>query len=140
MNIFKTDLFQYLEGDMLQGKTQTMTIKGFGFELVASERGEENKCVLSFNETDKSMILNKTNAKELAKLFGPETDEWVGKRVQLYTERVKAFGKVHNALRLREQVQNTVTKRAKETSEARDETESHGSDTDPELIMKELGL
>ncbi len=110
MNIYKTELFPYLEGDMLAGKTQTLTIIDFGFENVASERGEERKCVLSFNETNKVMILNKTNAKVLTSLFGQETDEWKGKRITVYTERVKAFGKYYDALRMKQSVQDVVTR------------------------------
>lgn len=102
MNIYKTELFPYLEGDSLAGKEFEMTIKDFGSEMMPDHKGaDELKYTLQFNETDKSLILNKTNAKRLAVLFGPETNEWKGKRIVLYTEEVKAFGKLHNAIRIK---------------------------------------
>ena len=50
------------------------------------------------------MILNRTNAMIIASLYGPETDQWTGKSVTVYSARVKAFGAWHDALRIKEQI------------------------------------
>lgn len=103
MNIYKTPLFKYIAGDSLVGKSVAMTIDRVVVEEVEGQNGKkEDKLVLYFAESAKGMILNKTNAKRIAKLFTGETDEWKGKVVELYTEPVKAFGETHNALRVRE--------------------------------------
>jgi DNA-directed RNA polymerase subunit RPC12/RpoP len=48
------------------------------------------------------MILNATNNKTIAKLLKtPYIEEWAGRKIQIYTEKVKAFGEVWDALRIR---------------------------------------
>jgi DNA-directed RNA polymerase subunit RPC12/RpoP len=48
------------------------------------------------------MILNATNNKTIAKLFKtPYIEQWTGRKIQIYTEKVKAFGEVWDALRIR---------------------------------------
>jgi hypothetical protein len=42
------------------------------------------KYVLDFQGADKGMILNKTNITTLGHLFGPETDDWIGKPVIVF--------------------------------------------------------
>lgn len=58
--------------------------------------------------TDKSfkpMIANVTNKKTLCKLYKTkETENLVGKSVAIGIERVKAFGDVHDALRIRKRI------------------------------------
>lgn len=107
IDIFMTDLFPYLEGEELKGSTLTLTIKDIRQEKMQSQKGkEESKYVLYFKENRKGFVLNKTNAKRLAVLYGKMTGGWHGKQVTLYTEEVKAFGETHNALRVAEAAPN----------------------------------
>ena len=46
----------------------------------------EDQGVLVFEETDKKMRLNKTNAEELSNVFGDEMSDWVGKQVKLFRD------------------------------------------------------
>ncbi len=102
MNIYKTELFPYIAGDSLVGKTATMTMASIKTEKLPTHGGKtEEKLVLYFEESDKGLILNKTNAKAIAQAHGGETDEWAGHPLELYTERISAFGKMHNAVRVR---------------------------------------
>lgn len=103
IDIFMTDLFPYLEGEELKGSTLTLTIKDIRQEKMQSQKGkEESKYVLYFKENSKGFVLNKTNAKRLAVLYGKMTGSWADKKITLYTEEVKAFGETHNALRVAE--------------------------------------
>ena len=104
MDIYKTDLFKFVSGDMVKDRPATMTIKEVKIESLPSIKTgkEENKVILCFEESKKPLILNATNAKRLAKLFGRDTDTWAGQVVELYAEEVKAFGALHNAARIRE--------------------------------------
>lgn len=101
INIFDTDMFPYLEGEELLNKTLTLTIKDIRPEKLRNNAGkEETKEVLFFIESPKGFVLNKTNAKRIATLYGKQTGGWEGKQITLYTEPVKAFGETHNALRV----------------------------------------
>ena len=113
MNIYKSSLFKYIAGDSLKGKSVPMTIDRVVNEDVSNSDKTEEKQVLYFVESKKGMILNKTNAKRIARLYGPETDEWKGIVIELYIEPVKAFGETHNALRVREAKQQAQANKTK---------------------------
>lgn len=90
VNIYSADMFEYLSAEMLPtGKTVSLTIKSVIQEVIAGPRGESNKVTISFVERPKKLILNKTNARTLAKTLGPETDNWRGAVVVLGVENVK---------------------------------------------------
>lgn len=122
MNIYKSELFPYIAGDSLVGRPVTLTMKEVKIEPVSSGGQTENKPVLYFEESKKGMILNKTNAKRIAKLFGGETDEWTGQPIELYSEEVKAFGDTHNAVRVRE---SRVLSKAAQKRNAKMNTDEH---------------
>ena len=87
----------YLRATDLQGKTLLCIIGRV-------ERGEESiqgKPVMYFDGKEKGMVLNKTNAMLLAEVYGPETNGWIGKEVQLYVEKVQFKGELVDAIRVR---------------------------------------
>ena len=43
----------------------------------------ENRVVLGFEGKEKRLVLNKTRGRKMMELFGPESSEWIGKRVNL---------------------------------------------------------
>jgi hypothetical protein len=49
----------------------------------------------------KPMILNATNAKAIAKMYGAFVEDWAGKPITLYVAKIRAFGDTHDALRIR---------------------------------------
>lgn len=100
MNIYSTDLFQYMAGDMIGQSTITLTIANVTMENMNSGKGAQTKPCLRFQERDKLMVLNKTNAKTLAAILGPETDNWKGARVTIAAPVVDAFGKSARSLRV----------------------------------------
>ena len=55
-------------------------------------RGEQkaaDKAVLKFVGKDKTLVLNKTNAKRLADAYGLASDGWVGKEIGLSTQETE---------------------------------------------------
>lgn len=97
---------KYLKADDVdeQGGEVAGIIKGVRLEEMQDSEGvKEDKPVLYFSNLPKGMALNRTNADRIAAVYGPETEEWRGKVVTLYTEQVTAFGKTTNAIRLRVQ-------------------------------------
>lgn len=80
----------------------TVTIKNFVEEEVITN-GQNEKCaVMYFEEKYKPMIINPTNKKTLAKLYhSVMTEKLIGKKITIHIEKVKAFGTIHDALRIK---------------------------------------
>lgn len=90
----------YLKASDLNGQQPTVTIDRVAFEGVGREK--ELKPVLYFAGKEKGMVLNKTNAKNIANLIGSfETDEWVGFRIRLYATHVEFQGETVEAIRIK---------------------------------------
>ena len=74
------------------------------WELVEFEDDKTGKTrkqvALTFIGREKRLGLNKTNANRIAELHGPEIANWVGKTITLVVERVEAFGKLMDAIRV----------------------------------------
>lgn len=85
------------------GKDVILTIKLVRNEQVIGADGKKDECmVCHWLENEKPMIVNATNAKQIAKNLGtPYIEQWAGRKVQIGVERVKAFGDVVEALRVR---------------------------------------
>lgn len=103
---------KYLGSHDLNGKDTVLTIRRVIVEEIETERGKEKKPVVYFEETaalaaktqaeEKRLVLNRTNAKTIAAIYGNELDAWTGKRVQLFSTEVTAFGKTVDAIRIRQ--------------------------------------
>ena len=61
----------------LNGQPLRVTVEG----LKREDIGGESKVVLTFTNGGKAMVLNKTNAKAVAKALGNETSTWRGKAI-----------------------------------------------------------
>ena len=84
------------------GKDMIVQVKDVRIETVQNQQGKEDKPVLFFEGDVKPLILNTTNMKAIEKVCGsPYMDEWVGKKISVGTSKVKAFGQVHDAIRVR---------------------------------------
>lgn len=106
INVYADDtLFPFIEGAMLEGRDVVRVIRGVRAEEVSDPRtgGGLKKLALVFHGTGKKLLLNKTNASRLAKLYGPDTDAWRDQPVTLYAEETKAFGQMRLTVRVREQ-------------------------------------
>lgn len=86
------------------GKDKVLTVKSVSEENIVGADGKKEDCIIvRFREPVKPMILNATNAKSIQKLAkSPYIEDWVGMRIQLYAAKIKAFGEVVEALRIRE--------------------------------------
>ena len=93
---------RWLKGADLNGQQPVVSIAKVSMETVQNQDGgEEQKPGVWFNGTDKGLILNRTNGDAIAKLHGDETNKWTGQQIMLVTERVSAFGQMHDAIRIR---------------------------------------
>ena len=76
-----------------------LTIRFFKIEEVGQD-GQE-KPVLYFNEETPGLVLNKTNSNIVSSVYGYETDEWVGKPLELYKDLVPFNGQIVAGIRVR---------------------------------------
>jgi hypothetical protein len=90
---------KYLKASDLNGSQPTLKIESVLKEEVG--RDNQQKMVTYFEGRQKGLVLNKTNSNTLTYKFGDDTDEWIGKSVQLYSEPVYFQGKTTDGLRVR---------------------------------------
>lgn len=88
------------------GKDMILTIKSVKNEIVQGPDGKKEECmVMDFMENVKPMIVNSTNAKAIEKLYKtPYIEEWHGRKIQLFVDKIKAFGEQVEALRIRPKI------------------------------------
>lgn len=68
---------------------------------VGTADNPDYKPVLYFEETEKGLVLNKTNASTLTTMFGTDdTDDWIGKQIKLYSKDVEYQGKMVRGIRV----------------------------------------
>lgn len=119
----------YLGAHDLQGKEVALTIRRVVVEELKTSGGSERKPTVYFQETqakaaqnkteEKRLVLNKTNAKSIAKMYGPEVNDWVGKRITVFSARVAAFGEEVDAIRVRPVPPPPVAAQPKPTEESK---------------------
>jgi arabinogalactan endo-1,4-beta-galactosidase len=99
MGINVNDAFpsNYLKAADLQGRQVQVTMSNVGYEKM----GDDTKLVLFFEGKEKGLVLNKTNANNIAAIYGTDTDGWFGKSVILVEALVDFQGRSVPAIRVR---------------------------------------
>ncbi len=87
----------YLRALDLQGRDVNVVIDAVRMEQL----GGEPKPIVFFRNKQKGMVLNKTNANNIAAVYGPETDGWAGRPITLYPTQVDFQGRSVPAIRVR---------------------------------------
>lgn len=75
---------RWLKAGLLDGQLATYTIKDITREELEGEKGPEPKIVMAFEETPLALVLAKVNAVAIKAMFGPDIQQWLGKRITLY--------------------------------------------------------
>lgn len=110
MNINNAFPSKYLKSGDITDEDMVLTISHVEIENVGQGGDTELKPIVYFTETDKGLVLNKTNAATIAKVVGtPETDGWPGKKIALFATEVDFQGKQTLALRVRIRAPARVT-------------------------------
>ena len=73
----------------LKGRPVTLTIAGVA--VVEFDDGRKPK--IEFRETDKTMIVNKTNTNTIIDIHGADSDGWIGKKITLIPTQTDFQGK-----------------------------------------------
>lgn len=88
--------------DFSQGEERIVTIKDVKREMITGADGKKEDCTICYFEVGKPMILNVTNQKMITKLSDtPYIEQWVGKSFKLVVVKIKAFGEMVDALRIK---------------------------------------
>lgn len=87
----------YLKAADLQQRTVRVVMDRVTMEDI----GSDHKPVLYFQGKEKGMVLNKTNANNIAHAYGSETDEWAGRELILYEAMVDFQGRSVPSIRVR---------------------------------------
>jgi hypothetical protein len=106
----------YFSAADLRGQDTPLTITRLQVdELKSSDGSSQRKPVLYFAEAEaraaavgnharqKRLVLNKTNMRTIAGMYGFEATDWIGKRIVLYPTKDRAFGKEVDCIRVRPQ-------------------------------------
>lgn len=97
MNINDQFESKYLKASDLQGRTVKAKIR----DVTTETLGDDSKIVLYFAGKQKGMVCNRTNAMTLAEKWGPETDNWRGGEIEIFSMKVPFQGKLTDGLRVR---------------------------------------
>jgi arabinogalactan endo-1,4-beta-galactosidase len=101
MNINDAFPSNYLKASDLQGRNVVVTMDRVEWVTMGQGRDTEQKMCVYFQGKEKGMILNKTNANNIAAMYGPETDHWSGRQIMLTESMVDFQGRSVPALRVR---------------------------------------
>lgn len=126
------DLFpsNYLKAADFAEEDATWTIKALREEKIGQGRDADNKWILFFKEEKKGLVLNKTNANVLAKLFGDDTDDWVGQQVTLFATEVQFKDEMVEAIRIRSKPPKRPVAKAKPAPVAVEAEDEADDDSD----------
>ncbi len=94
MNAFPSD---YLKEADLMGSPRALTMTSVSVEKV----GDDTKPVVHFQEDTRGLVLNKTNANTISDVYGRETDDWTGKKIELYPHTTEYQGRMVPCIRVR---------------------------------------
>ncbi len=99
-----SDMFprKYASGADLNGSSPTLIISNIEKEPMSSQPGKapELKFVIYFKNANKGIVLSHTLAEQIAAIVkSDDTDQWIGKKVTLYSQPMKVAGKDRIAIR-----------------------------------------
>ena len=93
---------RYLKAADFQGEPVQLTITEVFRDKVRMVNGSMvEKYVIRFREAEKELILNKTNAKAIAKILGDsKAVNWAGSTIVLIPTTCEAFGEIVDCIRV----------------------------------------
>lgn len=101
MNINDAFPSKYLKAsDLPEEGSQTFTIEKIQIEEIGMEK--QKKPVIYFDEDDKGLVCNKTNARTIGQVLDSiDFDQWIGKKINLYRAEVDFQGEMVEAIRVK---------------------------------------
>jgi hypothetical protein len=76
---------KYIKAGEFKGKDVTLTVTAVEREMLSNGAGgEEGAAIVSFKETEKQFVMNKTNGVCFRAMFGDDTGAWLDHRITLH--------------------------------------------------------
>jgi hypothetical protein len=98
---------KFLKAGDLQDRNVAVTMSHVALEDVGDS---ERKPVLYFHGKNKGLVLNKTNSRLIAGIYGDDTENWDGKSLVLFPAMVDFRGDQVEAIRVRATIQKDTPK------------------------------
>lgn len=86
------------------GEDVTVTIDFVVREQITGTGGKKEECTVAHLKGAKPFILNATNCKTIAKLYGNFIEDWAGRQITLFATTTKMGGETVECLRIRPKV------------------------------------
>ena len=101
MNVSQAFPSRFLKAtDLPEEGSQTVTIEKVGLEDVGPTK--ETKPLVYFSEFHQALVLNKTNARSIARALGSEEfDDWISRKIALYRADVEFQGEMLEGIRVK---------------------------------------
>lgn len=106
-NLFPSKTLLLGSHNLNEGEELVATIQSVEIQEIVSTSGQKERVPVVRFTNAPPMVLNITNSRTIASLYGERYDEWPGKSIQIFATKVKAFGVEQMALRIRETIPDT---------------------------------
>lgn len=93
-----------------EGEDLTVVIDHVRLQEITGSGGKKEDCTVAHLQNQKPLILNVTNSKTIAKLYGPYIEDWAGKRITLFASTTRMAGETVECLRIRPKVAERIAK------------------------------
>lgn len=107
-NLFPSKMLLLGSQNLNPGEELIATIKAVEIQEIKNQQGQTERVPVVQFDNAPPMVLNITNTRTIANLYGECYDQWAGKSIQIYATVVKAFGSEQMALRIREAIPDTA--------------------------------
>lgn len=92
-----------------EGEDVTVVIDYVVREIITGTGGKKEECTVAHLKGVKPFILNSTNSKTIAKLYGNFIEDWAGKPITLFASTARLAGDTVECLRIRPVVAKRAT-------------------------------
>lgn len=100
-NLFASKTMLLGSHNLNEGEELILQIASVAIEEIKNQNGKPERVpVIKFNNAP-PMVLNITNARTIASLYGERHDYWIGRYIQLYSALIKVKGVEQTALRVK---------------------------------------
>ena len=106
-NLFPNKTMLLGSHNLNEGEELVATIDHVEMQSIRNQSGQNEEVPVMTFVNAPPMVMNITNVKTIASLYGPSYHNWKGQSIQIYAMMVKAFGDEVMALRVRAAIPDT---------------------------------
>ena len=101
-NLFESKTMLLGSHNLNEGEELVAQISNVAIQEIRNQNGKTEKVPVANFFNAPPMVLNITNTRTIASLYGDSYQGWEGKYIQIFATKVKAFGQEQMALRIRQ--------------------------------------